>query len=155
MLRSLSVTIIRELERVKLIMSEIDIFTQIQSGYDRLWVVLQFWGGVTLGLVAVAYFAAKRLNVFLLTFLLIVYILFSAFAHQSIVGVLELIYALVTDLQNLKSSGVALTLGSLSIIESSSAGNINSILGFASIYGTFVGAVAYVVYSYWINRDNS
>jgi hypothetical protein len=81
--------------------------------------------------------------------------LFSAFTHQSIVGALDLIYALVTDLQNLKNSGVALALRSLSIIESSSAGNINSILGFASIYGTFVGAVAYVVYAYWVNRNNS
>ncbi|MGC5198187.1 hypothetical protein, partial [Aphanothece microscopica] len=58
-------------------MTENDLIDAIFAIYDRYWNIIQWWGSVSFGLIAVAHFAAEKLNVYLLLLLVMLYSLFT------------------------------------------------------------------------------
>lgn len=58
-------------------MTEAEILADMAGHGDRIWAMLQYWTGVSFGLLVAAHFAADRLNKYALFILLLLYTAFT------------------------------------------------------------------------------
>jgi hypothetical protein len=89
-------------------MTEVELLAQQASAGSLLWSLLQYWTGVSMGVLIAAHLAASRLSWVIIAILLVVYITFTF----SIVGLvrlnIEMIRGTILDIQSLSDQGIAL-----------------------------------------------
>lgn len=128
-------------------MTEAEIAYQTFLYGEAMANMLQWWAGVSFGLIAVSYFAAKRINLFFVIVLLSLYILFSIGLVNTVVGIQRWQAALMADFAALESRSNF----SEVFMSSTSGSPFQSVFALA-VLGTFLGCIAYVVYAYVHSR---
>lgn len=128
-------------------MTEVEIAYQTFLYGEAMASMLQWWAGVSFGLIAVSYFAAKRINLFFVIVLLSLYILFSIGLVNTLVAIQGWQAALMADFAALESTS---NFGA--VFMSSTAGSPFRSAFALAVLGTFLGCIAYVVYAYMHSR---
>jgi uncharacterized membrane protein len=134
-------------------MTEDQILNQFGENNALIFSLLQWWLSVSVGLVAAAHFFAKKLNLYLVVFLVMLYTCFSIYTHLFVtltfvtnVGLIDALIAIPED--QISSAGRAFL---------SWPNSLQAVMGAAfalCVIGGFVGAVAYFIMSYRANRES-
>ena len=132
-------------------MTEVEIVNHISALYDRYWVMVQWWASLSFGLIAVAHLAADRLTAYLLSLILILYLVYSVWMLNFYLYNLYALDGFLSDLGVLRDS-TNLSSGSLAYLEGDGLG-IGLLLQNIAMTVTFLGCIAYLVYSF-VNRRN-
>lgn len=111
----------------------------------RLWTIVIWWASVSFGLLALAHFASEKLNLLSLIFLVILYVTVSVFVFniQSIIFSTQA--TMFAELRSLNSAGKLSLIGQQAM---QGTGKITYILHYSAQLGTFIGCIAYLVYSF-------
>ena len=128
-------------------MGEDQILYQFSENNALIFSLLQWWLSVSVGLVAAAHFFAKKLNLYLVVFLVMLYTCFSVYTHLFVtltfvtnVGLIDALNAIPDDQVSAAGRAFLSWPNSLQIVMGSA---------FAlCVVGGFFGAVAYFVFSY-------
>ena len=129
-------------------LEEIAIVELINNQFGYAWSLIQWWGSVSFGLIAMSHVARKQLNFYIV---IVVPALYSAYTIYSFLGIWLMIrksvgYQLVlielADSGNLSTGGL-MTLGAHQRI-----GSLVGPLMLIFIAGTFISTVLYLIYSY-------
>lgn len=113
---------------------------------NRTWAVMQFWASVSFGLIALAHFASKHLNILLTAIVSILYAAFS-FYVMLILRVSGIVSnAFLADLRVLAAEPESLSLGAQAILSSAPPAAQDAII-IAAYFGVFIGALSYL----WIS----
>ena len=135
-------------------MTEYDILYLIHEKKSIFWSIFQFWSGVAFSYVAVAYFAARNLNI---PIIICLSIFFSAmFFHviQLSGQNSEMISSLTTDLEKLVELSGSASAAAREQIRAHS--ELNFVPTIIAIYGSYLGALLYLPYSYFRSkRENT
>ena len=128
-------------------MTEYELMYLISENFSQSLEIWQFWSGVSFGYMALSHFAARQLNTFIIIFLSILYVAFSAFITFSMGDLWEMSKAQDALLQSLsqRSEGLSI-LGSAWQRTQDRAEIIPFMVAF---FGTFLGALVYLPYRYY------
>jgi len=135
-------------------MSEYEILDLINATeYQRLN-LLQWWGGITFGLIALAHFASERLNLILVILVLTLYVSFCVFMYSLFAGNQQEGLDFVRQLELMQAAGIDLSIVSRARIVAE-PGVLQAVGYQVAIGGAFIGSIAYLVYAYWRSRAGS
>ena len=109
---------------------------------------------MSLGLILVAHFAQKSLNLVFVSILLLVYVSFSVNMWFQFSDALAPIVAFRADLELLQASGTT-SKGTNAILARASVRPWDIFTYPASLFGLFLGSIAYLLYSYRHARKDS
>ena len=130
-------------------MTESELVQIFNFAFEQAWSNLQWWASISVGLIALASIAAKKLSLAMVAGISILYVLFTVYSLINI----ELMSANVaggalSELFQLRDSGNISTVG-LNLLEWTQArARLGGVLYRASIFGMFSGTLAYLWYSY-------
>jgi hypothetical protein len=134
-------------------LSEYEILDLANRAEDQVTAVLQWWGGISFGVLALGHFAARKLNGFLVTLIIMLYVGFSLmmFSRFSVNGQEYASY--MRDLVALQETGNSLSPAMEQRIELSYPWY--SRLAFPVVaVGTFLGSICYITYAYLRERKS-
>jgi hypothetical protein len=127
-------------------MNEADLLYHLSEAINRMWTLMQWWASISFGLLLVAHFAADKLNKYLMIFLSLLYIGFTAVIIQILAknyGVAEAVYV---DLAKIAESSDTISATSRFWLE-----NRKSSFQFllpVTLSGTFLGVWGYLIYCF-------
>ena len=131
-------------------MTEDQILNQFGENNGLIFSLLQWWLGVSVGLVAATHFFSKKLNLYLVIFLAMLYTCFSIYTHLYVAltffANVGLVNALNSMRGELSEAGLAFLAWPMSL---------QIVMGCAfalCVIGGFLGTLAYFVVSYRSNR---
>jgi hypothetical protein len=119
----------------------LEIFT---SAFEQAWSNLQWWAGVSFGLMAVSGLAARKLNRTIAVSLTVIYLLFSLFTLVNVQSMINVAFGAVQDLRAFQESG-SISHAGANVLKAAGYSFLNGILGFACFATTSFGAIAYSV----------
>ena len=132
------------------VMSEAEILNQVSLNQGQAFMLMQWWFSVTVGLVAIAHFFSKKLNLFLLILIVAAYVAYTTYINRFLLLLFQQNSAFILDLEALQSSG-SITEASDVLVESMRDSNsifsAGSSFIFASVV-TFVASLSYLIYRY-------
>lgn len=134
-------------------MTEADIVYQLSETFNRVWSMQQWWASISFGLVILAHVAVDRLSGLLIAVLVALYSGFTLFVFQMLGRNWQAVVSYVGDLRAMEESGHQLAQGTLAYMQPQSPLVTWAII--LTIWGTFVGCNAYLVYSYVRGKRNS
>ena len=121
-------------------MTEFEILYLLSEHNNRIWEIIQFWTGVSFGLIAVAHLAKQVISKPTAIVLSILYTAFSMFLGNMLLIFTGLSNALITDLTNLPDTAVARTQIARLLIQNSTEGK-GILLIITAMLGTFMAAL--------------
>jgi hypothetical protein len=110
--------------------------------------LLQWWAGITLGLLVGVHVIGKDLNGYIASLLIAIYIAFTAMISAMASAHDERMRLLIADLKKMHGEGVTISQFSQHTIDMGGPPEHVLILGAAGFYGLLVCAVGYVLYCY-------
>jgi hypothetical protein len=125
--------------------TEADLIYQIGESANRLWTLVQWWASISFGLVALAHFSIRKLSLVLVGALLSLYALFSLLLGEITVGIAMQMNSIREALRTMDAAGELSTVGQASISPA-------PVLLPVTLIMTFIGTIAFVLYSYWKGR---
>lgn len=126
-------------------MTEYELIYLSSEQLNRTWSLLQFWASISFGLIAVSHFANKHLNLAMILTLTVLYLAFTGFI-ASIIGLNEhVVEGFLEELAN----KATLSKGAQNLITSAPGGG-KMIFIFTAFFGTFLGVICFLWYSYWL-----
>lgn len=129
-------------------MSEREIIETIFEIYDRDWSMIQWWGTISFGLIAVAQFEIGKLNAWLLALLVCLYTLFTGWIGFIYIFNIQMLAAFNKDLEAL---GDAMQQGSQALLRSRLVYN-GVALEYVAVLMTYFASIGYLIYSYRSNK---
>jgi hypothetical protein len=121
-------------------MTEFEILYLLSEHNNRIWEIIQFWTGVSFGLIAVAHVAKRVISKPIAIVLSMLYTAFSMFLGNMLLIITGLNNALITDLTNLPDTAVARTQIARLLIQISTEGK-GILLIITAMVGTFMAAL--------------
>ena len=131
-------------------MTEAEIIEQISEIIDRLWVIQQWWASVSFGVLIIAHVASEKLNGFTVALILFLYTVYSVYVNEILGLSSDVLASFIADLEGLAESGSLVTEGAAAYIKQP---RYSPILVPIALYGTYVSAVAYLVFGYFRGRS--
>ena len=128
-------------------MSEADILVQISLGLDAWSTAFQWWSGVSFGVIAVAYFAKKELNLPFVILIALVYISFSINQFSFILQQLGTIGGAVAELEALQAAGNLSAIGVARVADAPLL-NLHWFTYPVMFFWLFFGSLFYLAYVY-------
>ncbi|WP_020207815.1 hypothetical protein [Gilvimarinus chinensis] len=120
-------------------------FVYISSEYiNRSWDILQFWVGITFGLLAISQLAVRRLNAWLLLLITLLYIDFSILTARLLKYNREIVSSYMADLNHLPE----LSAGTRQFLMEAPRPLELSLTLSVAYYALFIGTVIFCWYSY-------
>ena len=116
---------------------------QLNMIIDRYWGIYQWWTSISIGLLLVAHFASKNLNIFSLSFLLLLYFIYTIWNYQMMSYNLGLMNGYYEELQVLRDAGETSP-----VIAAYLNGNEGAIYGFISSGMLLFGTTSYLIYMF-------
>jgi len=128
--------------------TEAEILYQWHLFDETLTTTLQWWAGISFGLIGLSHFAGKKLNLFLVVVLVVLYISFSFTMGWRIAtfGVMQ--QQLLTDLERVGELSVT----SRYLLSGQNQRPLFDVFYLLSVFGTFLGCIGYVIYAYLQGR---
>ena len=134
-------------------MSEYELLDLAKQAENAVTALLQWWGGVSFGVVALAHFASKKLNTPLVVLVVTLYISFSAMSFTRIQANLSEYSGFLRDLAVLQENGVSLSPSTVERMQSIGPVPWYNTLTFGVVLiGTFLGSICYLVYANYRER---
>jgi hypothetical protein len=129
-------------------MTEAEAIYQISYFQELLFSVMQWWLGVSIGLLALGRFFSEKLNLFVLILLVAAYVMYTLFVVDNVRWIFENQASLVVHLENLRD-GSGITAAGQAQIETSRRFTFGETWGFTfSAAILFLGSISYLVYGY-------
>jgi hypothetical protein len=128
-------------------MSEFEILDLMTKTEDQRFNLIQWWAGVTFGLIALSHFAGRKLNLFLVVLVVLLYVGFTLFVGDLFFGNLTQAALHRQDLAAMLAQGAPLSEVSRQII-GEDAQVLRGIGFYLAVIGAFVGSISYLVYSF-------
>jgi hypothetical protein len=130
-------------------MSEFELLELVDLSLSRAWSHMQWWGGVSFGLIAVAHFAGKKLNLLYVAFLSVLYIAFSFYAYANLSLAVGLTGVYITTLESLVDTGELSEAGTAALRVYEDTGP--RVAGWIQIavFGLFIASLAFLFLTFW------
>lgn len=131
-------------------MSEAEILELSALARSNLISAIQWWASVTFGLIALAHFGRKTLNLPLVIIVISLYVAFSGWVGNLVVAQIAELGDLAADLRSLATDSYELsqTGSSLALGLSPSSAIAISLLAAVAIFGTFFSGIGYLIWTY-------
>ena len=129
-------------------MTEADIVFQYSEVVNRLWSLIQWWGGVSFGLIALAHLASEKLNGVLFLLVLSLYTAYSVLILSMLYLNGAMIGDFVGELNQLAATGETLGIYATRLSEGSVLSIPMVILGLVVVGGTYIACIFYPIYIY-------
>jgi len=136
-------------------MQEFQIVELIFSGLDQAWSSLEWWASVSFGLIALTHFAAKKLNLTIVIAVSVLYILFTIYSGFNVAISTGKATFYIQDMRALAESGAISSggIGTMDQMRVLAPPAVMTMILCAA--GTFLGTLAYLVFSYRRERTSS
>ena len=134
-------------------MSEAEILELIKLNQSEGFAIIQWWGAVTFGMVALAHVARNQLNLYLVILILALYVSFTFLVIGLLVRGDAFFFGLLEDLRFLEDAEGRVSAASQAILDSTTSRNRLQALGFMTLPGAFLGSIGYVIYRYAKGRQ--
>ena len=130
-------------------MTEFELVQTFSYAFEQAWSNLQWWASISVGLIALASIAARRLTLAMVVGITILYAVFTAYSVVNIEVMSNGIAAgALRELFQLRDSG-ALTAVGLNLLDwGQSRARLGGTLYRICLYGMFSGTLAYLWWSY-------
>ena len=125
-------------------MTEREIIESIFEIYDRDWGMIHWWGTISFGLVAVAQLEIEKLNIYLLTLIILLYSLFTGWIGLEYLFNVQVLTGFNADLAEL---GEAAHKGSHALLNSRLVYK-GVALQDAAVCTTYFASMGFLIYSY-------
>lgn len=137
-------------------MSEYEILDLYYSNQSQITLIMQWWVSVTFGLLAVGHFGAEKLNVFLLSLLVVLYSSFSFVMSGFFVEKSDTMRGYLGDLNALQQNGAALSPSTVEFVESGLQPIpwLANLIFLIALGGMFLATIGYVIYAYLRERQS-
>lgn len=128
-------------------MSEYEILDILAKTEDQRFNLIQWWAGVTFGLIALSHFAGRKLNLFLVVLVVLLYIGFTLFVGDLFFGNLTQAELHREDLAAMLAQGMPLSEVSRNIIAEQPQ-VLRGIGFYLAVVGAFFGSICYLIYAF-------
>lgn len=128
-------------------MSEFEILDLMTKTEDQRFNLIQWWAGVTFGLIALSHFASRKLNLFLVILVVLLYVGFTLFVGDLFFGNVTQAALHRQDLAAMQALGMPLSEVSRQIIAEEPQ-VLRGIGFYLAVIGAFLGSISYLVYAY-------
>ena len=113
----------------------------------QLWSLVQWWASVSFGLIALGHFASKKLNLAFVIVLTVLYTSFSAYFLGNTGSMVLEIRGYRDELMLLMNAGELGPAG-IAFLENYGSTSVTVIGFIVALFGTFLGTVGFLIYSY-------
>ena len=136
-------------------MSDFMILDSLRSTFEVAWTQLQWWASVSFAIIALTHFAGKKLNLVLVFFVSLIYLLFTIFVWTNTGFLIAMASGYGQDLMALQNTGKVSAATQLVIDFFSKHATLNGLIIEFCIFATCIGTVSYLVYTYRKNSRGS
>jgi hypothetical protein len=133
-------------------MTEAEILNQIAIFTDRSWNILQWWAGITTGVLLAAHFGSNSLNKRFVILIATIYSLFSIALAQSFLFNSFVLISGMESLANFVEQSEATVLSQFLV---DNFGGWRAIVLVGSFVVAYIGTIYYLMYSYNSNKQHS
>ena len=129
-------------------MSEYELMSLTREHISFMMSLLQWWAGITLGVLVAVHVIGSELNRYIASILAIFYSCFTIFvsAIESAQG--KRISEIIVDFDKLQQQGTELTTLTLVMLEEREPALLQIILGAVCYWGLFLSTIAYIIFCY-------
>ena len=110
---------------------------------------MQWWAGVSFGLIAVAHFAGKKLKLLYVAFLSVLYIAFSVYSYANLSLEVDLTGVYMATLQSLVDAGELSETGTAALRVYEEAGSGVAVWIRIAVFGLFIASLAFLFLTFW------
>jgi hypothetical protein len=128
-------------------MSEFEILDLMTKTEDQRFNLIQWWAGVTFGLIALSHFAGRKLNLFLVVLVVLLYVGFTLFVGDLFFGNVTQAALHREDLAAMQALGAPLSEVSRQIVAEDPQ-LLRGIGFYFAVIGAFFGSISYLVYAF-------
>ena len=128
-------------------MSEFEILDLMTKTEDQRFNLIQWWTSVTFGVIVLSHFAGRKLNLFLVVLVVLLYVGFTLFVGDLFFGNVSQAALHRQDLAAMQSLGAPLSEVSRQIIGEDPQ-VLRGIGFYFAVIGAFVGSISYLVYAF-------
>ena len=129
-------------------MTEYEFLDVLSGQIDTMLSLLQWWAGITLGLLVGVHVVGKELNGYMTSLLVALYVAFTAAISFIETAHGERMKLLIVSLGRLRDQNVSLSDMSLAIVEGGGPPTVVIIFAGVGFWGLFLGTIGYVIYRY-------
>jgi len=129
-------------------MTEYELLDVIGQHTDTMISLLQWWVGITLGILVAMHVIGKDLNSFLATLLIATYAAFTGVISLMSTAHRERQSLLIDDLERLQDQGVSLGSMATSAIANSGPPPFVAVFAAIGFWGLFLSTIAYIIFCY-------
>jgi hypothetical protein len=128
-------------------MSEYEILDLMTKTEDQRFNLIQWWASVTFGVIVLSHFAGRKLNLFLVLLVVLLYVGFTLFVADLFFGNLTQAALHREDLAAMQALGMPLSEVSRQILGENPQ-VLRGIGFYVAVIGAFVGSISYLVYAF-------
>jgi hypothetical protein len=129
-------------------MTEYEILSLLGQHTDTMISLLQWWAGITLGLLVGVHLIGKDLNGYISSLLICLYVVFTITISTLENAHLGRMYLLNADLRNLQEQGMQLSEMAQSLTPDGGPPAVVAISAGLGFWGLFLSTITYVIYCY-------
>lgn len=128
-------------------MSEYEILDLMTKTEDQRFNLIQWWASVTFGVIVLSHFAGRKLNLFLVILVVLLYVGFTLFVADLFFGNVTQAALHRQDLAAMQALGAPLSEVSRQIIGEDPQ-VLRGIGFYFAVIGAFLGSISYLVYAF-------
>ena len=138
-------------------MTEFEIISLLREHVGFMVSLLQWWVGITLGVLVAVHVIGEELKGFIASILIALYAGFTAMLSLMLGSHAERADQFAVDLSNLREQGVEVSSTVVLIVDSQGGAPHPVILMIAPFcfWGLFLSTICYIIYRYWQNRQHT
>jgi hypothetical protein len=136
-------------------MSEYELMSLAREHIAFMMSVLQWWAGITLGVLVAVHVIGSGLNGYIASILAVFYSCFTVFVSTIETAQGRSISEVIQDFDKLQQQGVELSTTTLVMLQEREPAILQVILGVVCFWGLFLSTIAYIIYCYRINKQQA
>ncbi|MEH6549346.1 MAG: hypothetical protein V7711_15595 [Pseudomonadales bacterium] len=129
-------------------MNEFDLVFAWSETTGHLWSMIQFWVSISFGLIVVAHIAAQKLNIVLVSTMILLYSFVSIFIGSLIIADGDILQAVYLDAQKLVDAKEATSATISALANYQKKEQFGGFFMALALPVTFFSTIAYFIYSY-------
>jgi len=128
-------------------MSEFEILDLMTKTEDQRFNLIQWWTSVTFGVIVLSHFAGRKLNLFLVVLVVLLYVGFTLFVGDLFFGNVSQAALHRQDLAAMQALGMPLSEVSRQIVGEQPQ-VLRGIGFYFAVVGAFIGSISYLIYAF-------
>lgn len=137
-------------------MSESELLSQYGYNWEIMYTLLQWWLSVSIGLLAIARFFSKKLGLFLVVLLTLLYTSFSIYSIGGVGMFFQQNIGILQELSSLREDGSISLAGERLLMQMQGLWPVLAASSYVvCVAGGFLGSIAFFIYSYRRGRSSA